>query len=853
MQSFMSQLPISPILPNVVEQLSKHDRLVLEAEPGAGKSTAVPLYLLQHLDLAGKKMVMLEPRRLAARSIAEFLASLLGEKVGETVGYQVRNDRKVSPKTRLEIVTEGVLSNRILKDPELRETGLIIFDEFHERSIHADFGLSLCMDVRAAYHEDLKILVMSATMDAATVCEFLDGAPSLFTEGRCFPVATFYLDNPIRSTHSRDWLPVLNKLIVTAVVESEGDVLVFLPGQREITQTQRWLEERLDQTHTVVVPLYGGLNAKQQQLAIKPDQKGRQKVVLATNIAETSLTLANMTAVVDSGWERAAHYDVTSGMTRLITQRISNASAEQRQGRAGRLQAGKCYRLWTESQQQALRPFSAEEITTTDLCALRLAMAQWGAKSRDDMMWLTPPPTAHYQAATTLLQNLALLDDDLTPSMLGEQSAKLNTEPRFARVLLKSVDLPKSSQSLACDLVAVLMDSHFYQDPQDADLVSRLLAIQRYRESPKQAQRDYPIKGNVSQQILQSAQRFQRYLGLDHACTHTLNDLQTQLGRLVCLAYPDRISKRRSSSTVNDESTYLLANGRGAKLAQTNRLKAAEWLAIADLDGQKSDGRIYLAVEVAQTDVEKAVGLQERAEYRYNKNSHRIEGVMQRRVGAIVVNQSALSQPDRTQLQACLKQVIIDSELAVLPWTKKTRGWLQRVNWLKATATQETADWPDMSREGLVHRIDQWLMPYLSDIDSIHALQRIEMDALLKANFDYALLAEIDKQAPVFYQPPFGQPVAIDYSLGQLPKVSLVLQSVFGEKASPQLAWGQTKLTFELLSPARRPIQVTSDLAGFWQRSYFDVAKEMKGRYPKHRWPENPENETPGKSVKSRV
>ena len=387
-------LPINKYLPSITQTLQQQNSLILQADPGAGKSTAVPLYLLANLDLSGKTIWMLEPRRLAAKSIAHYLADCLGEKVGQTIGYQIKNERKISSHTKLEIITEGILTNRLQHDPELADVGLIIFDEFHERSIHADLGLTLCQDIRQGFNESLKILVMSATIDTQQLSNFLDNAPIIISEGRCFPVSEHYLSKPVLSNQPRDWLGNLQKLILKAYNDSgKGDCLVFLPGQGEIKRVQNWLSTIVDSSQTVAYPLYGSLSAKQQQQAMSLDKQGRRKIILATNIAETSLTLPNITSVVDSGFERRSLYDVNSGMTRLIMQRISNAAAAQRQGRAGRLQAGACYRLWTSQQQKTLNEFSPEEIITTDLDALCLTLSQWGIKSFKELNWLTPPPT----------------------------------------------------------------------------------------------------------------------------------------------------------------------------------------------------------------------------------------------------------------------------------------------------------------------------------------------------------------------------------------------------------------------------------------------------------------------------
>ena len=842
-------LPISSYLPSIFNALVEYGQLILQAEPGAGKSTAVPLHLLSQLSKTDGKILMLEPRRLAAKSIAQFLAKQLNEKVGETIGYQIRNERRVGAHTRLEIITEGILTSRIQNDPELSDVGLVIFDEFHERSIHADLGLTLCKEVRTAYNESLKILVMSATIDTQKVSQFLDNAPIIESEGRCFPVNTHYLTRPVNSHYANEWLPELNKLVLNALQETNGDVLVFLPGLGEINRSLKALSSQLDSENYLVLPLYGALNAEQQQKALQVDKAGRQKVVLATNIAETSLTIENISAVVDSGYERVSLYDVSSGMTRLITQRISLASAQQRQGRAGRVQAGHCYRLWTESQQQALKPFSAEEITTTDLTSLQLSLLQWGVKSFTELDWLTPPPKAHIDAAITLLQRLDLINPQIGFSPKGLKAINYTLEPRFSALLASLQNEPDSIKSMACDLVSVLSDSHFLHAPDDADLVTRLLAIQLYRENRQQALKAYPIKAGIAEQLLINASKLGKQLAIQKTVQHSLLQLQTTLGQLVAMAYPDRVGKCRSLSST--ENRYLLSNGKGAVLPEYNQLKNSEWLAIADLDGQRNEGRIFLATAVEQTQLEEALGFETSASYRFEEKSQKIVGKQQTKLGAIVLNEQALSQPDNTKIQACLHQAIIDTDLKILPWSKNNQAWLNRVIWLMQHNPESTQNWPDFTLPGLVTSIDDWLFAYIEGIYSVKALQNVALMDLLKARLPYEALALIDIQAPETYVTPSGKKLKIDYS-GQRPKVSVVLQEMFGELSSPQLAWGKVNLAFELLSPAQRPIQTTSDLAHFWQNSYFEVAKEMKGRYPKHRWPEQPLEEKAGRSIKSK-
>lgn len=857
----MSDLPIFPILPQIQTCLATQNNLVLQAEPGAGKSTAVPLALLESDWLQGRKIVMLEPRRLAVRTLAHYLAKQLGEKVGERIGFQIRNEKHGSAKTVLEIVTEGVLTRRLQSDPELSDTALVIFDEFHERSIHADLGLSLCLDVQSALREDLKLLVMSATMDVAAVQAFMqtqgEATQVLSAQGRSFAVDTHFLPQAMTSKHPADWMPILQQLIKKALLETVdqpfSDVLVFLSGQGEIERLQKRLVESLPE-ETVVLPLYGALKTEQQELALRRDQQGRRKVVLATNIAETSLTLDGIGAVVDSGFARKALYDVSSGMTALQTVRISQASAEQRRGRAGRLAAGKCYRLWSESQHSQLPAFDREEIAETDLSDLCLQLALWGLQDYRDLAWLTPPPSAHYDAAKQLLTWLALLQPNGQLTELGKAALQLGMTPRLAKMVLaaKSVaaDLALSESSLtamACEVAALLSERDVLAGQgayrPDADLIKRVLALQAYRADRKGAKAQFALQVASVEQVLKNANNWMRQQNVQPV-TWSLADLQQGVGILVALAFPDRVAQRRSGK----EARYRLSNGKGAMLPQEDALAQEDWLAIAQLDGQRQEGRVYLAAPLALTTLKTvfAEQLQAKAHYDYDAKHQRIQGREQVRFGQLILQDAALAEPDEAAMQACLIEAI-QQDFSLLNLSKNHQAWLFRVRWLG----QFKADFPDFSEAALLADLDNWLVPYLSGVTSVKALQAINLFELLQARLPYEWQQQVHQEAPAQYTTSSGKRVAIEYT-GAAPKVSVVLQEVFGELASPLLAWGQVPLTFELLSPARRPIQVTRDLANFWHTSYFEVRKDMKGRYPKHRWPEEPLNEKPGHSVKSK-
>ncbi|MBD3755712.1 MAG: ATP-dependent helicase HrpB [Gammaproteobacteria bacterium] len=860
----LTELPISPLIPQIVEAVADHSNVVLQAEPGAGKSTAVPLALLLSdwfaaPENAGKKIVMLEPRRLAVRSLATYLAKQLGESVGERVGYQVRNERKVSAKTRLEIVTEGILTRRLQADPELSDTALVIFDEFHERALQADLGLALCLDSQAALRDDLKLLVMSATIDTEAVSHFLNNAPVLSSVGRSFPVETFYAAEPLNTTaHFKfDLLPKLTRTIRNAFANTRSDMLVFLPGQREILQTQEALCDWSAANGILVMPLFGGLKPQEQDAAILPDAQGRRKIVLTTNIAETSLTIEGIDCVVDSGLSRKALFDVNSGMTRLETVRISAASAEQRKGRGGRVQAGQCYRLWSEMQQGQLQPFDPEEIRIADLSGLCLELALWGVQNPADLRWLTPPPVAHIEQARSLLQSLALLDEKGRLTPLGQKAVAFGSEPRLARLLLAAEGADEALKAMACDVAAVLSERELLRQERvqevGADLIARLLALQTFRQNRKQGQQQGVIP-SVAEQVLINSRNWQQRLHkgkTTRPVEFSLDFLQQQVGPLLAQAFPDRIALRRVHSQAGER--YLLSNGRGALLKEGEVLGREACLVVANIDGQAREGRIFLAAPLQKAQLETlfAERIRSSAHYRFDEKRGEIVGTEQRRLMALVLDEKPLQKPDMAALQACLLDYVKAKKGAVLPWTETQQAGLQRMRWLADYAEAEE-NWPELSETWLYENLESWLAPFMAGIVSVKALKNIDLQAAFNHLFSYEQLQAVEQEAPEFYVAPSGKRVKIRYVVGQNPTVSVPLQELFGELTSPCLAWGKVPLTFELLSPAQRPIQVTADLANFWRTSYFEVAKEMRGRYPKHRWPDKPLEEKAGRSLKTR-
>ncbi|WP_201778220.1 ATP-dependent helicase HrpB [Thalassomonas viridans] len=842
-------LPIDDFLPEITKLLTSNNALVLQADPGAGKSTQVPLSLLKANIAGGKKIVMLEPRRLAAKSIATYLASLLGEKVGQSIGYQVRNDNTCSKTTKLEIVTEGILTRRIQHDPELADIGLIIFDEFHERSIHADLSLTLSLEIQQALRDDLKVLVMSATIDTAGISEFLSGAPVVICPGRVFPVEVSYLPRPIPAIGRYSYLEPLKKAAATAFRDNEGDILVFLPGKGEINKAIETLAPDYRDLDVLLLPLYGELAADKQQQAIVPDPKGRRKLVFTTNVAETSLTIEGIRCVIDTGLSKRALYDPSSGMTRLVSCMVSKASAEQRKGRAGRLSEGSCYRLWTQSQHQQLTDYYEEEIKVVDLVSLVLELAMWGVKEPSELSWLTPPPAAHFQQAKSLLTEVGLLDDDGAITGLGQQGISLGIEPRFAKMLVQGKKWQQLT--LACDLAALLSERDIFTGGQGSDLNARLIALQDYRRQRGKARGQYPLAVFAAEQALQNSRNWQRKLGAGKGGdkqpqAYSLADIHEYSGQLLALAYPDRIGKRRPGHAAN----FQLSNGKGAMLFDDDPLAEEAYLVAPQIDGQKTQGRIYLAAPVSLEAVKSLFGeqLTQESRYSFDKEKNKISGTVEHKLGALVLSRQIITKPDKAALEACLLAAVKETKLALLPWDKASLSWLDRARWLALYDSSFEA----FTEQNLLEQLSHWLQPYLSGITSVAELKKLNLLSVLKQILDWDKQAELEQQAPEYYLTPSDKKVMITYSQQHNPKVSVVLQEVFGELASPLLAWGKAPLCFELLSPAKRPIQVTSDLNHFWQNSYFEVAKDMRGRYPKHRWPEQPLLEKAGRSIKAR-
>lgn len=810
-------LPIDAMLPRLLEVLATRNTVLLQAPPGAGKTTRVPPALLQADWVQGKAILMLEPRRLAARSAARFMASQLGEQPGQRVGYRTRLDSKISHQTRIEVVTEGILTRLIQDDPALERYAAILFDEFHERSLQADLGLALVRESQHALREDLRVVVMSATLDTAPLARLLNDAPVLSSEGRAFPVNVHYAPVAGRARLQDQVVAVIRHALST----ESGSLLVFLPGAGEIRRTEQALGGTLP-ANTHIAPLYGNLTNTQQDLAIAPAAMGERKIVLATAIAETSLTIEGIRVVVDSGQQRRAVFDANSGMTRLVTQRVSRAAAEQRKGRAGRIEPGVCYRLWGEADQFGLREFTPPEIQQADLTAMVLELAQWGARSPDDLAWIDPPPPAHWQQAVDLLKWLELLDADGAITELGIAARNLGCHPRLAHMMLRGRAL--GWPVLAAQLTALLEERDLLGQRGGADMHQRVRVLRGEERMP----------GLDAGRLAAIRKAVQRWLQPEHRdCSDTVN--AETVGRLLALAYPDRIARQRAGHS----GRYLLSNGRGAVLRTEDPLARYEWLACAELDGHAREALIYLAAPLEPSWLEedfrqRLVTLDE-----VNWDEHRgtVGARRQLRLGKLVLAEQVLPQPAPALIQRALLDAVIAKGLDSLPWSSKARQWCARVTLLRK---QFGDGWPDVSETHLLATLADWLGPFMPGMTRWSDLQKLDLLPVLSNLLSYDQQRLLNQLAPEALVIPAGQSVPLDYTSESGPVLAAKLQTLFGWQVTPRIADGRVAVVIHMLSPARRSLAITSDLASFWQNTYPEVRKDMRGRYPKHPWPENP-------------
>ena len=818
----MISLPIDEVLPALRLALAERHEAVLEAPPGAGKTTRVPLALLNEPWLAGQKILMLEPRRLAARAAAERLASELGEKVGQTVGYRIRLDSKVGPETRIEVVTEGILTRRLQHDPALEGVGLLIFDEFHERSLDADLALALSLNGRELFRDEqpLKILLMSATLEGERLASILDDAPILRSEGRMYPVAMRW-GRPFVPGEFIE--PRVVQTVLDAINDESGSLLVFLPGQAEIRRVNQQLADALGSRSDILLcPLHGELDLAAQRAAIEPAPKGLRKVVLATNIAETSLTIDGVRVVIDAGLARVPRFDPGSGMTRLDTQRISRASATQRAGRAGRLEPGVCYRLWSEDQHAHLAAYGSAEILQADLAGLALQLARWGV-TPEQLIWLDMPPSASYAQARQLLDRLgALHGAKLTPH--GEAMAELPAHPRIAHLLLRGQDLGLAD--MACDIAALLGERDILRGA-GADLHSRLALLSGESRAARGGQ------GGV-QRAKQLARQYRGYLRGKARQPVADPDHPRWLGALLALAYPDRVAQQRKPGGAE----YRLANGRAALFSEVDGLMKQPWLVIADLgsrQGQREE-RIYLAAEFDPALLEGVLSEQVSVVDQLDWDER--EGVLraerQRKVGELVLSREPLTGLDEAARTQALINLVRRKGLELLPWTPELRQWQARVALLRQLdlQIQGHSEWPDVSDAALLAGLEDWLGPYLGRVSRLSHFASLDLSSIVHNMLKWPLPQRLDELAPHHIKVPSGSSVRLDYS-EHPPILAVRLQELFGLADTPRIAGGRQVVKLHLLSPARRPVQVTQDLANFWRSTYAEVKKDLKGRYPK--------------------
>ena len=815
-------LPIFEALPALKGALGARETAVLVAPPGAGKTTAVPLALLEEPWVQGRKLIVLEPRRLAARAAAARMAANLGESVGETVGFRVRLQSKVSARTRIEVVTEGVFTRMILDDPGLDGVAAVLFDEFHERSLDADLGLAFARDVQSVLRDDLRLLVMSATLDGARISALLNDAPVVESQGRMFPVDTRYLGRDERQRLEER----VGRAVERALAEETGSILVFLPGQGEIRRAESWLSERLRRPDVDVAPLYGALEPAVQDRAISPAPAGRRKVVLATSIAETSLTIEGVRVVIDAGLARVPRYDPASGITRLETVRVSRAAADQRRGRAGRTEPGVCYRLWDEPETRSLPAFARPEILEADLSRLALDLARWGAKDASGLTFLDPPPPAAFAEARALLARIQALDahGDLTPH--GKALADMPLPPRLAHMVVRGAASGQARE--AAEIAAVLTEQGL--GGKDVDLRRRLETLHRDR-SPR------------ARDAMALVERWARAAGRPLEGRNG-GAKELEVGLMLAEAYPERVAKARGKP-----GEFQLAGGRGVYLEPTDPLAREPWLAVGELGGGDSRDRVLLAAAVEEAELREAFADRLVAEDRLETAGGKVRAKRLLRLGKLVLAERLVENPDPAMIAGALLDQVRAEGLSALRLGERGRALLDRVAFLREVDGDQ---WPDLSEPALIERLDEWLEPLLAGRSSLSSLDEGTLHDALKTLVPWELQRKMDALLPPRFEAPTGNTFAIDYAAEGGPRVEVRVGELYGLSEHPSVAGGKVPLTLALLSPAHRPIQITKDLPGFWKGSWREVKVEMKGRYPRHVWPDDPATAAPVTRAKPR-
>jgi ATP-dependent helicase HrpB len=842
----MKSFPIDEILPRLKEAVSANPSVVLHAPPGAGKTTRVPLALLDIISPSKGRILMLEPRRIAAASAARWMANGLGEQAGETVGYSIRFESRVSKKTRVEVVTEGILTRRIQADPGLEGVSVVIFDEFHERSLHADLALALCLDLRRGLREDLKVLVMSATLDCGPIASLLGGAPVISSSGKFFSVEERYLPDKAATLPER-----IASAAGRALREASGDLLVFLPGAAEIRACTQAIERMpgILQSGTTVHPLYGDLPFEEQERAIMP--LGNRKIIIATNIAETSLTIEGVGAVIDSGLTRRLQYDPSTGMNRLITVTVSKASAEQRKGRAGRLGPGVCYRLYSHNTFLSMVPFAPPEILVSDLSSLALELAAWGVKRPSELSWLDPPPQSAWESAVRLLTDLGALDKAASVTPEGRKMARFPLHPRLARLLLHAEEL--GCPRLGADLAALLSEREVLrrdaskgrmvrQSEPDIEARTGLLARWRKEKEAPEGSDPWALRAveRTAGQLIGLMRREKKASGKERHDSDLISGL-------ILSAFPDRVGQLRQEG----EGRFVLSQGRGVRLLSTTGLSKSPYIVALNLDaGEKAEGIVHLASPVSEEIIRKELRgrIESLRKVEWDRREERIIAKVEERIGAVVLSSRPFSPSEEEALPVLCEA--IGSNPGMLTFSTEARQFQGRVGLMRRAFPDE--DWPDLSDEQLLSNIKEWLLPWLTGRRNSQDIKNMDILPALKAGLSWEKSRLLEDRAPRAIVVPSGHGVSVDYASGDVPVLAVKLQEMFGLADTPEIADGRVKVLLHLLSPARRPVQITKDLKGFWNSGYQQVKKELKGRYPKHPWPDDPWNAVPTRKTKRR-
>ena len=810
----VAALPIYEVISELKEMLRTHSIAILEAPPGAGKSTVLPLTLLDEAWLQGKKILVLEPRRLAAKGVTQRMSDLLGEPIGSKVGYRIRFESCVNKDTRIEVVTEGILTRMLQSDNALEGVGLVIFDEFHERSLNADLALALCLQCQQILRNDLKLLIMSATIDSQGLSTLLKNAPVIHCSGKQFSVAINFAREEPKGALPLEMAEVIQK----AFSANKGDVLAFLPGAGEIIRCKELLDQRSLQA--LVLPLYGDLSPREQQQALLPDASGRRKIVLATSIAETSLTIEGITTVVDSGYARLPRFDLRTGLSRLETVRITKDAATQRTGRAGRLQAGTCYRLWTEGTHAQLKAQRVPEIVEADLAPLLLELAQWGIQNSHELTWITPPSENALNQARALLEGLgAIANGRITER--GKEMIALPTHPRIAHMLIEAHD-----KALACDLAALLEERDPLNKEAGADMTLRVDALRKWRNKEE---------GYFNKSGLERIERVSlAYRKLLKVAVSNVRAEETEVGLLLAAAYPERIAKRLQK----DSCKYRLANGRIVNLKESDALCSEEWLTVAHLDVGGAEGKLFLAAPLDPMDL--LDRMTERIEIIWNKSKEAVVGRLVTSIDALEVESSILKTIPEDQKVAVLCDAIRKEGLqSMLHWSDAAIRLQQRIGSLRVWRPHEL--WPTLSTDYLSEHLEDWLAPFLGPCYKKDDLLNLNLALILESLLPHELRVKLDVCAPDKIEVPSGSTILLNYfEDGRSPELAVRLQEVFGMTVTPVVNEGKVSVLMQLLSPARRPVQVTQDLHSFWKNTYGAIRKELKIRYPKHSWPEDP-------------